>query len=56
MRSFLEFCITIFSSMITMIFSLNIGGYTFGSFLTAVLVITVLVGSLVVVFRRRNNE
>lgn len=43
MRDFLEFSLVVFQGLIEAWFDLDIGGYSFGSFLTAVLVISVFI-------------
>lgn len=52
MREFLEFCLLVFGKFIESLFALDIGGYSFGSFFTATIVISVFVSSLVIRFRQ----
>ncbi len=54
MREFLEFCLLVFGSFIRSLFDLDIGGYSFGSFLTATIVISVFISSLVIRFRQND--
>lgn len=56
MRDFLEFALLVFQGLIESWFSLDIGGYSFGSFLTAVLVISVFISALVVRFRSNDVQ
>lgn len=56
MREFLEFCLLILKGCIECLFSLDIGGYSFGSFLTAAIVISIFVSSLVVRFRSNDVQ
>lgn len=51
MRDFIDFCLVILDKLIGCMFSLDMGGYSFGSFLVAVVVISVFVSSLVIRFR-----
>lgn len=51
MRDFIDFCLAILGRMVSCLFSLDIGGYSFGSFLVAVVVVSVFVSSLVIRFR-----
>lgn len=56
MRDFLEFSLVVFQGLIEAWFDLDIGGYSFGSFLTAVLVISVFISALVVRFHSNDVQ
>lgn len=56
MRDFLEFALLVFQGLIESWFGLDIGGYSFGSFLTAVLVVSVFISALVVRFRSNDVQ
>ena len=51
MRDFFEFSLFIFRNLISSWFDLDIGGYSYGSFLTACLVLSIFVSALVLKFR-----
>lgn len=51
MSELFNFCILILESMVSCWFGLDLGGYSFGEFLVAVLVVSVFVSSLVISFR-----
>ena len=56
MREFLEFCLLVLSGFVKSLFDLDIGGYSFGAFLTACIVLSVFVSSLVVRFRSNDVQ
>lgn len=51
MRDVITFCVDILVHIVGCLFSLDIGGYSFGDFLTACLVVSVFISSLVVSFK-----
>ena len=51
MRDLLDFCINILSYLVQTLFRCSLGGYSYGDFLVAVIVISVFVGTLVISFR-----
>lgn len=51
MREFLEFVLEIFGCMIGCLFDLDLGGYSYGSFLTAIMIISVFISAVVIRFR-----
>lgn len=55
MRDFMEFLIYLFESAIGSLFEIDIGGYSFGSFLTATCVVSIFVSTLVIRFRSAND-
>lgn len=50
MREFLEFCLTVLRQLVSVWFGLNIGGYSYGSFLVVCLLVDTLIGALVIQF------
>lgn len=56
MRDVMDFCINILTHTINCLFSLNLGGYTFGDFLTVTVVISIFVSSLVISFRSMGSN
>lgn len=55
MRDFMEFFIYTFKACIASMFEIDIGGYSFGAFLTAALVVSIFVSTLVIRFRGSND-
>lgn len=55
MRDFIDFSLLILKKMVGCWFGLDLGNYSFGDFLVAVLVVSVFIGSLVISFRRANS-
>ena len=55
MRDFIDFSLLVLKKMVGCWFGLDLGNYSFGDFLVAVLVVSVFVGSLVISFRRANS-
>lgn len=55
MRDFIDFCLVCLTEFVELLFSLDIGGYSYGDFMVAALVIGVFVGSLVISFRSSNS-
>lgn len=51
MRDLMDFCIIILSYLVQTLFRCSLGGYSYGDFLVAVIVISVFVGTLVISFR-----
>lgn len=56
MREVMDFCLYVLQKMVAVLFGLDIGGYSFGDFLVAVLVVTVFISSLVISFRRSGGS
>lgn len=52
MSEFIDFCSAILLQFVELLFSVDIGGYSYGDFLVASLLVSVLVSSLVVRFAR----
>lgn len=55
MREFMEFLIYVFTGAISSLFEIDIGGYSFGSFLTAACVVSIFVSTLVIRFRSSSD-
>ena len=55
MRDFIDFSLLILKKMVGCWFGLDLGNYSFGDFLVAVLVVSVFIGSLVISFRRASS-
>ncbi len=55
MREFIDFCLVCLQEFVKLLFSLDIGGYSYGDFMVAALVIGVFVGSLVISFRKSSS-
>lgn len=51
MRDLMDFCIAVLSYMVQTLFRCSLGGYSYGDFLVAVIVISIFVGTLVISFR-----
>lgn len=51
MQELMDFCIYVLKAMVGSWFGLNLGSYSFGDFLVAVLVVSVFLSSLVISFR-----
>ena len=51
MRDLIDFCIFIVSKIAVLLFGSDLGGYSYGDFLVAVLVVSVFVTTLVISFR-----
>lgn len=56
MGEFFNFCLTVLSGLVGALFGLDLGGYSFGDFIVALLVVNVFVSSLVISFRRANSN
>ncbi len=56
MSDLFDFCILILQSMVSCWMGLDLGGYSFGEFLVAVLVVSVFVSSLVISFRGSSSR
>lgn len=56
MREFIEFCLLILKELISSLFAVDIGGYSFGAFLTTTIVISVFISSLVIRFRNTDVQ
>lgn len=52
MFQFLNFCAQVLTELVDMLFAIDIGGYSYGDFMVAYLVVSVLVSSLVIRFGR----
>ena len=52
MRDLMDFCLYILKKLVGVWFGFDLGSYSYGDFLVAVLVVSVFVGSLVISFRR----
>lgn len=51
MRDLIDFCISIVSQIAILLFGSDLGGYSYGDFLVAVLVVSVFISTLVISFR-----
>ena len=51
MRDLIDFCIFIVSRIAVLLFGSDLGGYSYGDFLVAVLVVSVFISTLVISFR-----
>lgn len=56
MFEFVNFCAEVLTQLVDMLFSIDIGGYSYGDFLVAFLLVSVLVSSLVVRFGRSGGS
>lgn len=55
MREFIDFTLFVLSSLVEVIFSLDIGGYSFGDFCVVALIVSVFISSLVIKFRNSGS-
>lgn len=51
MRDVIDFCVGILVKIIHCFFTLDLGGYSFGDFLAACMVVSVFISSLVISFK-----
>lgn len=56
MGDFFDFCLDILGDLVSALFDLDLGDYSFGDFLVAILVVNVFVSALVISFRRANSN
>lgn len=56
MKEVMDFCLYILQKIVASLFALNLGGYSFGQFLVAVLVVSVFISCLVVSFKRGSGS
>lgn len=54
MTEFIEFVLEIFGCMIDCLFDLDLGGYSYGAFVTSLMIISVFISALVIKFRSDN--
>lgn len=55
MREFIDFCLYCLGQLVELLFGVDIGGYSYGDFMVAALVVGVFVSSLVISFRKSNS-
>lgn len=56
MKEVMDFCLYILQKIVASLFALDLGGYSFGQFLVAVLVVSVFISCLVVSFKRGSGS
>lgn len=56
MREFMEFCLTVLTALVDMLFQFDVGGYTYGDFIVVTLLVSVLVGALVIRFHTPSSS
>lgn len=56
MRDFLVFCVSVLSAYVDALFDLDLGSYSFGSMLTAIILVNIFISSIVIHFRNTNTS
>lgn len=56
MRDFMVFCLEVLKQLVSLYFNFDLGGYSYGNFLVACMLVSLLLGALVIKFSPSKDD